>query len=88
MRAIGQPLNILLLRTASDFEKTFQALQDADVLMAVLDGYSVDDSVAAQIGIFYTLARQGDKKRQVIGILHDTRVAGWSWSGKIKPRPR
>ncbi len=67
-----------------DFESTFQALQEADLMMAILDGYSVDDAVATQVGIFYTLARLGEKKRQMIGILHDTRVAGWSWNGEDK----
>ena len=49
--------------------------------MAVLDGYSVDDAVSAQIGAFYVLARAGDRSRRIIGILHDTRVAGWDWTG-------
>jgi hypothetical protein len=64
-----------------DFEATYQALREADLLMAVLDGYSVDDSVAAQIGAFHAHARQGHRSRRMIGILHDTRVAGWDWTG-------
>ncbi|MCZ7570711.1 MAG: nucleoside 2-deoxyribosyltransferase [Ardenticatenaceae bacterium] len=64
-----------------DFEATYQALHDADLLMAVLDGYTVDDAVAAQIGIFYTLAREEERRRRIVGLLHDTRVAGWEWTG-------
>jgi hypothetical protein len=64
-----------------DFEATQQALQEADLLLAILDGYTVDDAVAAQIGAFHVLARQGDRQRRIAGLLHDTRVAGWSWSG-------
>jgi len=64
-----------------DFQATYEALQEADLLLAILDGYTVDDAVAAQIGIFYTLAREGDRPRRIAGLLHDTRVAGWSWSG-------
>jgi len=65
-----------------DFEATYQALQAADLLMAVLDGYSVDDTVAAQIGAFHVMARTGDHTRRMIGVLHDTRVAGWDWTGR------
>jgi hypothetical protein len=64
-----------------DFEATYQALRQADLLMAVLDGYTIDDSVAAQIGAFHALAREGGQSRRIIGILHDTRVAGWDWAG-------
>lgn len=69
-------------RDRFDFEATFQALRDADLLMAVLDGYSVDDSVATQIGAFHAYARlDRSRPRRIIGILHDTRVAGWDWTG-------
>ncbi len=67
-----------------DFEATYQALREADLLMAVLDGYSVDDAVAAQLGAFYVHAREGGRPRRIIGILHDTRVAGWDWTGGDK----
>lgn len=65
-----------------DFEATGQALQDADLLIAILDGYTVDDAVAAQIGAFHVYAQQGDRPRRMVGLLHDTRVAGWSWTGE------
>jgi hypothetical protein len=64
-----------------DFESTYQALREADVLIAILDGYIIDDAVAAQIGAFHAHAREGNRPRQIIGLLHDTRVAGWDWSG-------
>lgn len=64
-----------------DFAATLQALEEADVLMPVLDGYTVDDAVAAQIGAFHTLFRQGSRMRRILGLLHDTRVAGWGWTG-------
>lgn len=67
-----------------DFEATYEALQSADLLLAILDGYTVDDAVAAQIGIFYALAREGDRPRRMAGLLHDTRVAGWGWTGEDK----
>lgn len=67
-----------------DFEATFDALHQADLLLALLDEYTVDDAVAAQIGAFHVHARSGDKPRRIVGLLHDTRVAGWDWSGEDK----
>jgi len=67
-----------------DFEATYQALRQADLLLAVLDGYTVDDAVAAQIGAFHAHAREGGQPRRIIGVLHDTRVAGWDWKGGDK----
>lgn len=71
-----------------DFEATYQALEQAELLLALLDGYTVDDGVAAQIGAFHVHARAGDnagdKSRRIIGVLHDTRVAGWDWAGGDK----
>ena len=64
-----------------DFEATYQAVREADLMMAVLDGYSVDDAVAAQLGAFHAHARENRQPRRIIGVLHDTRVAGWDWSG-------
>jgi len=64
-----------------DFEATYQALREADLLLAILDEYTVDDAVAAQIGAFHALAREGERPRRIMGLLHDTRVAGWSWAG-------
>ena len=79
-----QPPNKPTEANRFDFEATYQALRQADLLMAVLDGYTIDDSVAAQIGAFHALAREGGQSRRIIGILHDTRVAGWDWAGGDK----
>ena len=38
-------------------KQPIQAVRDADLLMAVLDGYNVDDAVAVQIGAFHAHAR-------------------------------
>lgn len=64
-----------------DLEATYQALREADLLLAILDEYTVDDAVAAQIGAFYALAREDGRPRRIAGLLHDTRVAGWGWTG-------
>lgn len=76
-----QPPDDPIQRSHFEFEATYQALKQADLLLAILDGYTVDDAVAAQIGTFHAHAREGDRPRQIIGVLHDTRVAGWDWSG-------
>jgi hypothetical protein len=76
-----QPLTNPAATNHFDFEATYAALRQADLLIAILDGYTVDDAVAAHIGAFHVYARQGDRPRKIIGLLHDTRVAGWDWSG-------
>lgn len=63
-----------------DFENTCEALQQAEMLVAVLDGYTVDDAVAFQLGAYHAHARQGNHTRRIIGVLHDTRIAGWEWT--------
>jgi hypothetical protein len=64
-----------------DFQATNDALRQCELMVAVLDGYTVDDAVAVQIGIFYALIQSGlAPERRMIGVLHDTRIAGWSWS--------
>lgn len=58
--------------------KIFQAclsnLQDADMLIALLDGPQVDDGTAWEIGFFYR-NRQGDRQ-PLIGIRTDIRNSG------------
>ena len=63
-----------------EFATSIAALEDSDWLVAVLDGYNVDDAVAVQVGMFYTLAKNGSRPRRMVGVLHDTRIAGWSWT--------
>jgi hypothetical protein len=58
----------------------YAALEQAHLLLAILDGYNVNDGVAGHIGTFYALMQRDPAKRCILGILHDTRVAGWTWS--------
>lgn len=67
-------------RAESTVADDFAALHEADALVAILDGLSVDDAVAAHIGAFHTMMRLGMPKRGIIGVLHDTRVARWDWA--------
>ena len=48
-------------------------VESADAVLAVLDGSSVDDGTACEIGLFYGL-KQGDPERKgVVGLLTDLR---------------
>ena len=64
------------------FDATCEAAAQAELLIAVLDGFVVDDDVAVQIGMFFAINQSVGKDRPMLGILHDTRVAGWGWNGE------
>ncbi|HSP71174.1 MAG TPA: nucleoside 2-deoxyribosyltransferase [Gaiellaceae bacterium] len=50
-----------------------EAVAAADVLVALLDGPSIDDGTACEIGLFHGLARSDPRKRGVIGLATDFR---------------
>jgi hypothetical protein len=55
------------------FARDAEALAAADVLVALLDGPSVDDGTACEIGLFHALARSDPGKRGVVGLQTDFR---------------
>lgn len=56
------------------FEVDFKGLEAADALVAWLDGSSVDDGTACEVGIFYGLMRVGHPRRKgIIGLCTDLR---------------
>jgi nucleoside 2-deoxyribosyltransferase len=57
------------------FSRCKSHLDDADVLIALLDGPQVDDGTAWEIGYFYAKRRPGQK---IMGIRTDFRQAGES----------
>ncbi len=69
-------------QAASDttVQRDYAALDQADALVAVLDGFAVSDGVAGHIGTFYALMQESPAKKGIIGILHDSRVARWDWA--------
>jgi nucleoside 2-deoxyribosyltransferase len=67
-------------RAESTVDDDFAALQEADALVAIIDGLSIDDAVAAHIGAFHAMLRLGAPKKGIVGVLHDTRVARWDWA--------
>jgi len=46
---------------------------DADAVLAVLDGPSVDDGTACEIGLFYGLKQRDPERSGVVGLLTDLR---------------
>jgi nucleoside 2-deoxyribosyltransferase len=61
-------------------QRDYEALDQAEALIAVLDGFAVSDGVAGHIGTFYALMQGAPAKKGIIGILHDSRVARWDWA--------
>jgi nucleoside 2-deoxyribosyltransferase len=47
---------------------------DADAVLAVLDGPSVDDGTACEIGLFYGLQQHDSERKGVVGLLTDLRA--------------
>lgn len=55
------------------FRARLQALQAAEVLVAVLDGPDVCSGIACELGIFYELTRCDPTKKGILGLLTDER---------------
>ena len=63
--------------TAEVFQANRMALDNCDLLVAILDGPQVDDGTAWEIGYFYA------KGRKVLGIRTDFRRAGESEQSRV-----
>jgi hypothetical protein len=53
--------------------ENYTRLVEANVLVALLDGSQVDDRVACEIGIFYSLSRKDASKKAIFGFATDAR---------------
>jgi nucleoside 2-deoxyribosyltransferase-like protein len=58
---------------ATIFEKDWNGLSESDAVVALLDGPSVDDGTACEIGIFYALMQADPTKKGIVGLLTDLR---------------
>jgi nucleoside 2-deoxyribosyltransferase len=58
---------------ATIFRKDWDGLSAADAIVAMLDGPSVDDGTACEIGIFYALMQGDSTKKGIVGLLTDLR---------------
>jgi nucleoside 2-deoxyribosyltransferase len=63
------------LTPAEVFRVDAQGIRDANVLLAWLDGPSIDDGTACEIGMFAELAASGDPRyRGIVGLVTDLRL--------------
>ncbi len=49
-------------------------VESADAMLAVLDGPSIDDGTACEIGLFHGLKQRGPERKGVVGLLTDLRA--------------
>ena len=56
------------------FAADARGVVDADAVLAVLDGPSVDDGTACEIGLFYGLKQHDPERKGVVGLLTDLRA--------------
>jgi predicted enzyme related to lactoylglutathione lyase len=81
LRAAGHEVfvpheNLLAARdtTAADvFTKDLVGVEDAEAVVAVLDGPMVDDGTACELGLFWGLMQVDSSKRGIVGLLTDFR---------------
>jgi nucleoside 2-deoxyribosyltransferase len=55
------------------FAKDRPGIEGANAVLAILDGPSVDDGTACEIGMFYALMQSDPTKKGVVGLLTDIR---------------
>jgi nucleoside 2-deoxyribosyltransferase len=56
------------------FEVDAGGVESADAVLAVLDGPSVDDGTACEIGLFHGLKQRDPERKGVVGLLTDLRA--------------
>lgn len=56
------------------FAKDWAALRGANAVLALLDGPTIDDGTACEIGIFYGLMQSDPSKRGIVGLVTDLRA--------------
>jgi nucleoside 2-deoxyribosyltransferase len=63
------------LTPAHVFAVDAAGVRSADALVAILDGPSIDDGTACEIGLFYGLMQGDPSKRGMVALLTDLRAA-------------
>ncbi len=56
------------------FAKDWAGLSEADAVLALLDGPTIDDGTACEIGIFHVLMRSDPAKKGIVGLVTDLRA--------------
>jgi nucleoside 2-deoxyribosyltransferase len=59
---------------AAVFEKDLRGLAGANAVVALLDGPSIDDGTACEIGLFYGLMQADPSKKGIVGLVTDLRA--------------
>jgi nucleoside 2-deoxyribosyltransferase len=57
------------------FAKDRPGIEGANAMLALLDGPSVDDGTACEIGMFHALMQHDPSKKGIVGLLTDIRSA-------------
>ena len=55
------------------FAKDRPGIEGADAMLAILDGPSIDDGTACEIGMFHALMQSDPAKKGIVGLLTDIR---------------
>lgn len=63
------------------FGKDRAGIEGADAMVAILDGPSVDDGTACEIGMFHALMQSDPSKKGIVGLLTDMRALRGESSG-------
>jgi Nucleoside 2-deoxyribosyltransferase len=58
---------------ATIFATDRAGIAGADAMLAILDGSSVDDGTACEIGMFHALMQSDSSKKGIVGLLTDLR---------------
>ena len=58
---------------AGIFAKDRPGIEGAEAMLAILDGPSVDDGTACEIGMFHALMQSDSSKKGIVGLLTDIR---------------
>ena len=56
------------------FAQDWAGLREANAVLAILDGPTIDDGTACEIGIFYGLMQSDRSKRGIVGLVTDLRA--------------
>jgi len=56
------------------FDKDFGGINDANAMLAIINGPEIDDGTACEIGIFYALMKRDPTKKGIIALHDDYRT--------------
>jgi nucleoside 2-deoxyribosyltransferase len=56
------------------FTEDWAGLSEANAVLAILDGPTIDDGTACEIGIFYALMQSDASKKGIVGLVTDLRA--------------